>query len=429
MRAPDRLRRAAACCFRTRRRTQLTVLLTLAVGWLAWSGVGLVRAAVARAAAERALAAYDFPTARARLAEAVRLRPRYSGAWLLAAQAARRAGDLPAAKSHLDRFCALAGVTAPDGRLEQRLQLAQQGQAGDDAADLLKLVDDEHPDAEQILEALALGENHIYRFDRAGLLLDHLLTRFPRNPIGRLLRARLAAAKGRREVALGECRALLADFPESWDARLLLAGLVADAQEFAPALEQYERLRAGRPDDATAALGLARCLEGAGRRDEARALWEELADRFPDRGDVQFQCGRFALQENRPADAERLLRRAVELAPHDSEAEYQLGLCADRLGQAAEAQRHFERFKRIEADLRRFDSLMKAVIEAPQDPAPRREAGLVCVRNGRTAEGLRWLRGALGIAPADKATHAALADCYRALGNAALADYHREQAR
>src|SRR5207302_1235336 len=98
--------------------------------------------------------------------------------------------------------------------------------------------------------------------------------------------------------------------------------------------------------------------------------------------------------------------------PSDHEVHYQLGLCLEQAGKADEARHHFERFKQVEADLVRLDALLKAVINNPRDPAPRREAGLICLRNGQPTEALRWLQGALGVAPGDKATHAALADYY-----------------
>ena len=71
----------------------------------------------------------------------------------------------------------------------------------------------------------------------------------------------------------------------------------------------------------------------------------------------------------------------------------------------------------------------RRLISLHSDPAPRREAGLICLRNGQTAEGLRWLQGAVEVAPGDRASHAALADFYRGQGDAQRADYHRQRAR
>lgn len=415
MRALDPLRRAARAAVRTRRRARLTVAVLLAVGVLVWHGVRLTRAHAAVARAEAAIARYDFPAARADLRLAADLRPRHPDVWLLAAQAARRDGDLAAAKDHLYRYKALAGAT-PDGRLEDELQHAQAGEIERDVYDLMARADAGHPATEQILEALAVGSVHVYDFDRAGFWLHYLLDRCPRNPVGRLLRARMDDVLGKRDRAAAGCRELLADFPDNWGARVLLAGLLYRAQQYAEAADLYEALRRARPDELGVLLGLERCRDRMGRADEARPLVRELEERFPGNGEALLECGRFALADGRPADAERLLRRAVELAPGDPEVYYQLGLCLEQAGKSDEARGHLERFRQIEADLARLDALVKAVVDNPRDPAPRREASQICLRNGQRAEALRWLRGALAVAPGDPATRAALADYFRGEG-------------
>jgi Flp pilus assembly protein TadD len=388
---------------------RLTVLLVLAAGLLGWYGVPLVRAHLALDRAEAALARYDFPAAREHARLATDLRPRNPTAWLLAARAARRDGDLDAADNHLRRYTALAGPT-PEGRLEDTLRRVQAGDIEREVYDLMAKADAGHPATEQILEALAVGAVHVYHFDRAGFWVGHLLTRFPANPTGRLIRARMDDVLGKRDRATAGCRELLADFPDHREAKALLAGLMFRAQQYPEAADLYEELRRGRPDDLRVLLGLTRCRERMGRPDEARALARELEERFGGTGEAVLECGRLALTDGRVEDAERLLRRAVELAPNDHEAHYQLGLCLERAGKPEEARAHLERFKRIEADLVRLDALLKAVVNNPRDPAPRREAGLICVRNGQPAEGLRWLRGALEVAPDDPATRAALAE-------------------
>jgi tetratricopeptide (TPR) repeat protein len=428
MRAPDRLRRVVVFCFRTRRRAQLAVLVLAGTGWLSWYAVGAVRAHLARSDAERALARYDFPAARDRLELATRLRPHKAALWLLAAQAARRDGDLAGAKNHLARYQSLIGVITHEGSLEASLQRVQQGDIEYDLDHLMFLVDSGDPAGEQILEALAVGSIEVYRIDRAEFWVHHLLTRFPKNPVGRLNRARMDDLLGKHERAAEGCRELLADFPENDNARRLLAGQLFLAQRFAEAADEYEELLR-RGANAQALLGLARCRERTGRLDETRALLRELEERFPDNSEALLECGRFALREDRAGDAEPLLRRALQLAPSSDEIHYQLGLCLERLGRTDEARRHLERFKEIEIDLMRMDALVKAAVRTPEDPAPRREAGLICLRNGQTGEGLRWLYSALKVAPTDKATHRALADFYRSQGDPVRSSYHERNAR
>ena len=388
----------------------------------------LARAHLAFERAEEALARYDFAAAREHIRLAGDLRPRKPAILLLAAQAARRDGDVNEAKQHLRRYKALVGDT-PDGRLEASLQQIQVGDIESDVYDLMAKVDAGHPATEQILEALLVGSVQVYHFDRAAFWAHYLLDQFPKNPIGRLIRAQMDDVLGKRELAATECRELLADFPDNTRAKVLLAGLLFRAQQFEEAAELYDELRHKRPDDLSPLLGLVRCRDRMGRTDEARLLVQELEERFSGKSEALLECGRFGLTDGRVSDAERLLRRAIELAPSDHEIHYQLGLCLERQGKTEEARQHFERFKQVEADLVRLDGYLKAVVINPRDPAPRREAGMICLRNGQPAEGLRWLQGALEVAPGDKSTHAALAEYYMGQGDLKMSNYHRQRAQ
>jgi predicted Zn-dependent protease len=424
-----RLWRAAAQCFATRRCALATLCALAALAAGSWFAQLELRAHFAVRAAETALAAYDFPAARAHLARATALRPTARGAWLLAAQAARRDGDYDAAREHLARAERLAGGPTPEGKLEDALRLAQHGEIERDIKYLIALADSGGPDTELVLEALTAGSIHAYQIDKAGFWAHQLLARFPKNPVGRLIRAQLDDTLGKRDSAEARARELLADFPSNYRARVLLAGLLFRAQKFAEAAAEYELLRAAQPDDPFPVLGLARCRDRGGKPDEARALLSDLTARFPDYSEGLLERARFALKEDRAADAEAPLRRALAIAPNDHDVRYNLGLCLERLNRTDEAREHFAAFKRIEGDLKRLDELLNAIVARPSDPAPRREAASVCRRNGQAAEALRWLRGALEVAPTDKLTHAALADLYDELGDAARAATHRARAQ
>lgn len=424
-----RLRRACRWCFATRRRALAVLCALAALSAGGWYAQREFRANAARAAGGRALAAYDFPAARGHFERATELRPSDRTAWLLAAQAARRDGDYPAAREHLVRAERLAGGPTAEGKLEDALRLAQQGEIGRDIRYLITLADSGGPDTELILEALTAGSEHAYHFDKAGFWSQQLLARFPKNPVGRLIRARLDDTLGKRDSSEARARELLAEFPDNYRARVLLAGLLFRAQKFAEAAVEYEALCAARHNEPLPVLGLARCRDRAGKPDEARALLADLTARFPDYSEGLLESARFALKEDRAADAEAPLRRAVALAPNDHEVRYNLGLCLERLNRADEARAEFAEFKRIEGDMEKLDELRNAIVARPGDPAPRREAAAVCLRNGQPDEALRWLRGALEIAPTDKLTHGALSDFYTTQGAADRAAFHRERAK
>ena len=98
------------------------------------------------------------------------------------------------------------------------------------------------------------------------------------------------------------------------------------------------------------------------------------------------------------------------------------------MGRRDEARQHLERSLQIEADLVRLEKVLEETARLPNDPRPRREAGEICLRNGQVAEGLRWLNGALDVAPNDRPTHQLLADFYASQGDTQRASLHRRKA-
>lgn len=379
------------------------LVAAVAVGFLGWWGLREYQFRQSRKAAEDALAKYDFPAARTRLSECMGWRPGDPEIRLLAAQAARRDGAFDEAQDQLIRYREIAGLTEP-WRLESSLQSVAAGQIESEVKYLMTLADTRHPAAEQILETLALGSVESYRFDRAGFWVSQLLKHFPQNPVGRLLTAQNLVLRGRHDQAASLCREILADNPRFLKVRTYLADILYKAQKYEEGVEAYRELLALRPGEAEPLLGLAQCLERLGRTDEARPLMAELEARHAGDSEVLLECGQFAVKEGRLADAERLLRRANQIAPNDHEIHFQLGRCLELLGRLDESRYHLDEFKRIEADLRRMELLLAEIAKDPGDPSPRREVGTICLRNGQTQEGLRWLNGVLETHPGDPAT-------------------------
>jgi Flp pilus assembly protein TadD len=411
------------------RRWLLLAALLIPVGYLSWYGFCWLRFHRDRAEAERALAQYDFALARGRLAECLRLWPRDPATRLLAAQAARRDGDVDAAEQQLDAFRLATGGRGPERTLEWALIQAQRGRVREVVDYLISCLDAHHPASEQILEALALGSVQVYRIDWTRFWVDELLAKSPNNPIGRLLQAQTAESLGNDAQALEGYRALVTEYPRSLQARSSLAALLLRTHNYEEAAGHYEELHRQQPEQAQHLLCLVRCWDRLERSDEARPLIRQLEEQHPDNSEALLVCGQFAFGEHRLADAERLLRRAVELAPNDHEVHDQLGVCLQQLDRPEEARQHVERAQEIKADLIRLEKVFQSTVRAPADPAPRLEAGQICLRNGQVAEGLRWLYGALEAAPDDKPTHAALADFFASQGDAEKAEHHRQLAR
>jgi tetratricopeptide (TPR) repeat protein len=415
--------------FRTRARAALSAAVAALLVFGCWLAARDLRFQQDRQAAKQALATYDFPEARRRLASCLRWRPHDPEALLLAAEAARRDGLLDEAQELLDRHWERAGGSTPEGALQWILLQVQRGQVKEHVGALLEYVEIRHPQSEQILEALAQGCVHVYRLDEASFWTKQLLDRFPDNPVGRLIHAQTSETVGRRDRAAEIARRLVEDYPGNDKARLYLAGLLVKHRKYEEAIPHLRELRSRQPDELMPALGLARALIGLEQLGEAEPLLRELRERHGDDSEVLLECGRFALLQKRPADAEPLLRRAAELAPNDHQVHYELAVCLERLNRTEEAQRHLERYKQIEADLMALEKAVVAMAKNHKDLAPRREAGKICLRNGQTTEGLRWLFGVLDVAPDDKPTHRILADFYASQGDAERARVHRGKAQ
>ena len=410
-------------------RTLLAVAAVAAASYFLWDRLPATRFRREYARAEQSLAECDFAAARGHFAECLRIRPDDAMARLAAARAARRDGDLAAADDLLDRYRDLVGDGTEAERLERSMLHAQRGELEQELPFLTDCLDIRHPAAELILEALAMGSVQVYQLDKATFWIHELLQRNPTSPVGRLLRAQVGQSLNMREKSLESLRELVAEYPRYAKARLTLADLLARAHLHEEALPHYQALHAASPRDLGPLLGAERCLIRLGRTEEARPLVRELEEQHADNSEALLDRGRFAIQDGRDADAARFLRRAVELAPFDHEVHLQLGTCLARLGRADEAAVHVARSREIEADLHALAKAVEAIVKTPDDPAPRLEAGRICLRNGQDQEGLRWLLGTLERHPGHKPTHQALADYFAAHDNPRKAAYHRRLAR
>jgi len=417
---------------RNPRRIALLLLALVGLGWGGGYAIGAAQFERARAAAERARAEFDFEKERDELRKCLRLRPDDPAILLAASSAARRDGDFSGAEQHLDRYRQLIGRTTPEALLQETLLRAARGPLEKDVEYLLALADrsePRHPACEEILETLAVGSNHVYRPTYTRLWIDQLAKHYPRNAVGRLLQAQLDETMHQRERAEQECRRILEDFPAFDQARLFLASILSRRQRYEEALEQFQVLRERRSDDLAALLGTVGCLERLGRIDEARPLARQLEEQHADKSEALLHAGRLAIREQHWPDAEDLLSRAARLSPYDFEIHKELAVCLYQLGRADDARVHADRSRAIEADRAKLEGLLIEVIKTSRDPAPRVEAGRICLRNGQVGEGLRWLMGALEIAPDYKPTHAALAEYYAGSGDHERAKFHRERAQ
>jgi Flp pilus assembly protein TadD len=421
---PFRLLHGLRAFVRRPRLVLLTAILLALVGYLAWRGGIILWVRWDRAEAEKAVAEYDFAEARRRLSRCIRLQPRDPELRLLAARTARRDGDLDSAREELHIARELSGESSPAGALELALLTAGQGHVHEVVDTLIERLEEHHPQSEQILEALAVGCVQNYELHRALFWINELLEKWPNNGIGRLLRAQTVDTYGNREKALALLADLVKDIPKYVQARTSLAEMLSKSRRYREAAVEYAVLVEQCPGTVIPLLGLASSYDRMGEIDKARPLMRQLEVQYPDHSGVALECGRFALVDKRPEDAERLLRRAAELSPSNNEVHRHLSMCLEQLGKHEEAHYHLSRCGEIEADLKQLEKSLQVMMKSPNDPKPRREVGELCLRNGQVSEGLRWLQGALDIAPNDRPTRQALADYYASQGDSERANFY-----
>ena len=162
-----RLRRWLLFPVRSPARAALSAAALALLAFAGWHGLRVLRFHRDKAAAEEALATYDFPEAQRRLASCLDFWHRDPAVLLLAAQAARRDGRLDEAQQHLDRYRDQVNAPTPEGALQSVLLRVQRGLVKEYVHVLIDHVEVRHPASEQILEALAQGCVHVYRLDEA----------------------------------------------------------------------------------------------------------------------------------------------------------------------------------------------------------------------------------------------------------------------
>ena len=346
-----------------------------------------------------ALEAHEYQRARELLGRYLEDRPRDPRARLLAARAARRAGEHYEATEHLKR-CRDGGGPAEAIAVEFELidvqrrrtppspSLRARARQGDELA-------------LAILEVLIQYDLDTYRLGQA---LDGLTVYLDRRPDD--LQARLSRGYVWERLlyfadAVADYRLAVASHPNDETARLRLGDTLLITGTPAEALEQYTWLAARHPERREVRLGLARCQRRLGQPAEAGRVLGPLLEEFPADAEVQLEGGLFELEQDRPAEAEKRLRRALAAAPHDRRVNHALAQCLRVLGQPDAAD--FEaKVKQIDDELRRLDRVRGEVMKRPDDAALRYEGGMLFLRNGERAEGIRWLRMALALDPANE---------------------------
>jgi Flp pilus assembly protein TadD len=377
-------------------------------------------------AANKALVREDFEEAGQHLAHCLRLSPRSGRAHYLAAQTARRSGQIELAEEELQN-CEDLGWPRSGIHFERSLLALQQGQIDPLLEQEQRLrVRENNPDRFLILEALALGYLRTYRLQLALECLNVWQMGQPHSPGALLRRGWVHDRLDHLAEAEKDYRQLLELRAGNREATERLAGTLLRQHKCAEAAELLEGLRQTGPQDAAIELAMGRAHLGLGQNAAARRVLNDLAERQPNDAGVRLELGKLALSEQRLTDACDLLTQAAALAPHAYEPHYQLLLCLRRLNAEKEAVALAGRLKEIEGDLKEMADLTDKLQRQPSDPELRFRIANIFFRHGESAEGERWLSGVIQLAPDHIGAHRLLAEHYERIGKPQRARPHRQ---
>jgi tetratricopeptide (TPR) repeat protein len=379
-------------------------------------------------AAQDALDANDLPRARQELLACVEADQPSPEVFFLLARTERRLSFFQDAQSHLAAYLRLGGEPNLVD-LERHLQDAQRGVLESCEARLLECVEKKHPDTVLIWEALVEGYIRDKRPDDALACLGKWLEFQPDSPIPWLLHGRTLEIRQDFGSALSSYRRAVQLAPGNQVAHLFLAEQLLTANQIQEAMDEYRYLTQAAPFNPKVSLGIARALCARSQIKEAKEELASLLARDPSYGPGLLFRGRLEFDAGNAAEAEPWLRRALTHMPCSKEAHYNLAVCLNAQGKKVEAERLQQRLQSIEKDFKAYYTFAIEASVNRRDPMPRCEAGIICLRIGKEAEGVRLLEAALRLDPRYELAHRALASYYRGKGQAEAAALHENALR
>jgi tetratricopeptide (TPR) repeat protein len=295
---------------------------------------------------------------------------------------------------------------------------------------LFNLVEQGHPDSEEILATFARAYMHRLRYKPAFACLTKWIAYQPQNakPVhwrGWVLE-RLNNPKGAKddyEHALELDPSLLA-------VRLRLVEMFLEDKQAPDALPHLEILYKQAPQDVRvrARLGMCRFLQGQTK--EARQLMEGALSEMPNDAPLLISLASLDLQEGRAVEAERLLRAVLEADPVDTEALFVLASALQFQNRTDEATTVLAEHERKRALINRLNALLKDAADSPTATADNyAELGNLFLQIGRDKVALYWLDRALDREPGNARAHNSLAGYYEGKGDRTQAEAHRRQIR
>lgn len=283
-------------------------------------------------AGQSLIALRQIPTARRTLERALKLQPRQADAAKMLAAIYLASGDGPNGVALLDRAASLDPLDFRPwlAKGKASLDLGDFGAAADAFTHALeRAIPPDEVDRARLGLARALLMGHDY--ERAGIVLDPLLSAGGSSPELLALAARQRQAMGRNDEALTLATRALATSPDDVDALLVRARVQSSSAQLERALEDLERAEAANAN-IPAVLALRAQVEARlGHHDRAvstqdrlkalndrLALMDDLTDQIaerPDDPEPRWKMGRAALEGDMRTLAYQCFQAALDLDP------------------------------------------------------------------------------------------------------------------
>ncbi|HZZ80315.1 MAG TPA: hypothetical protein VFE62_17520, partial [Gemmataceae bacterium] len=268
----------------------------------------------------------------------------------LAAQAARRCGELESADRHLV-LAAKLGVPRDAFIAEQNFLAIQTGDLSG-AGPLMQLCEDRPESAETALalEAIIEGSLKMLQLPLAKASIEFWLKHRTR----KFDQARGLVWKGRLQMfamnlpgAVADLRQAVELAPDYVPGRLMLVeALLRDDPR--QALPHLNWLNQRQPNDVEIRLQTARARRNLAEPEEAGKILDDILIAQPKNVAALIERGRVALDLNRPDDAKRWLLSAYEIAPNQRDVLLALSDCSRQMNLLDDAKRYRDQAQEIE---------------------------------------------------------------------------------
>lgn len=331
------------------------------IGYSRWSSDAQLRAAA------QAIERRDFLAA-GRALDGYLQKHANPDARLLAAQAARRYGDLAHALEHLQAYERRHGRSL-ELELEYQLLAVQQGDSAAMAAAFEECQSrpiEEH--CALLLEALVVADLNrlavplseelplsaeeataeLPRLRDAAELWLKTQTALPDRVQGLVWRGRARGLGSDHSGAVSDYEEALALDPQHFEARAYLALSIAQ-QRPSEALAHLELLHRRFPEDVRITYAVATTQRRLGDPAAASALLDEVLRLLPDHSQVLIERGLVEIDQRQPRRALDFLLRAEALDANSRDAQSALVRCMTMLNDPVAAQHHQQRFLALEA--------------------------------------------------------------------------------